>query len=293
MFAIRKIFQTQKTDSQTRLTLIAIALIILLFINTWVIVSRYKEKNTPDINEVTNACILAVGDAYDSISRGSCYVSSYISEDVPIYAYGTTEDKSLQYLDANFAGLPKMYLVEEEGKLYFCNNGETEWHYTSSDNAEYFKDYLKQREKEFLLNYLNFAEFMKINATETTYRDTKCYDLQFFYDSNKVFQSLNDTPSNGILPFEGEKVGRGKEKDTGEYYEGHYYIRKSDMKVIAFVSMIGETYLYEEKEISLPKELENATPGEIKVNYTGTGTLNEEAPTEEMQEVSTEDMSIL
>lgn len=256
-----------KCCGHLRLYLIIFISAIVLIVNISVFVKRYFDSLHPQIDDTTNNCIQAVGAAYDMLSLGDFHLTSFIVENDTIYDFGMTDERSFLYLNANYAGLPEMYYSLDEDTLYFKNNGDDQWFYINPTDAEYFISYIKDRENEFLINYLNYAEYSKINTTEVVYRGVECYDLQFFYDEEQIFSHLNNSPSDGIIPSDNLSENESGTEIETNYYEGHYYIRKSDMTVISFVSMIGETYLFQDEKITIPPELSDASPGQIKVNY--------------------------
>lgn len=254
----------EKFKGNLKNILLAVLIVILLAMSIYLIAAIYLNSKKPKIDNITNECIKAVGAAYGTMALGDYHITSFIVEDDPVYDFGMTNNRTGCYLNANYAGLPEMYL--SDGKLYFRNNGDDTWYYTQPEDAEYYVSYMEELENEYMVNYLNYAEYSKINTTEKTYRGEACYDLQFYYDENQLYYNLNAEESNGITVQDNYEEEIGTEKET-QYYEGHYYIRKKDMKLISFVSMIGETFLFNEESITLPDDIENAEKGEIHINY--------------------------
>lgn len=261
---------TVDTKKIARTTIVVIGS-VTLSICAW-----YYNKTKPlDGNprrEIITKCIESVNDMY--IGNSSGYrAKSYFYEDEPLYTFGYSNKNGVYYLDATDAGLPEMYYEEKTDLLFFRNNGTEEWYCMESEEDLYFKNYIFERYNEFGINYLNYAKYDTIDVLETEYEGEECYDLFFRYDSTKLFDDLKEEKNeSGVAKnwnlFAKLKASLDDFRETGgDYYIGHYYLKKKDMTVMFVETMIGEKYQYEKTDISIPEEVYVAPKGTAEVNY--------------------------
>ena len=206
-----------------------------------------EKEDMDQVAQLKADCIKAIAESYEKMKSDGCYVTSYITKDEPIYNFGFNESDKLYLLQSDNYKFKIMYYSEKEDKLYYQDRVSDMWYYTTPEETHSYINSINERAKEFMTNYLDYADAESIEIADVTFEGKDCYDISFLYNEDRLFAYF-----------------MGKEytpKDLDHaYYKGHYYLKKDDLLVLNLKTMIDEIHFFQDKSIELPKETENAVP---------------------------------